>query len=618
MCGITGWFSTQQLEPDARESLGRMMDALGHRGPDADGQFVSLHAALGHTRLSIIDLESGQQPMTSSSGRSTIVFNGEIYNYESLRAVGEAAGYRFRTRSDTEVILALYESRGIEAMEQLRGMFAFALWDEQNGEGWLVRDGLGIKPLFYTHGQDGCLVFASEAKSIFASKLRNPSLDVKSLHLLMNFRYLPGNRSLFAGIEQLAPGHALHWTPEGRVRIESYVRPAQERETTTIAAIRDSVAHHMVSDVEVGAYLSGGIDSATIVALANGSTSTPIQTFTLNVGDDPLESRNAARTAELLGVVNHVGDAEPDSAAPLRRMLWHLEVPKINAYQIYELAGLASQNVKVCLSGLGGDELFLGYNAHGIMNKARIASGLLPQFLSSPTGGLLAGLLSRTASAPWSEKERAALMLESLGNWPRTYGLLRNVWDSPELRKLIYGPRLLDADLPDAFQVLEAAWPNVSDPVLAMAEFEAGNKLVNDLLWQEDRLSMAHSLEVRVPFVDKELRTHVGAMSRGQLMPRGRLKGHLRQAVGEILPQEILGRPKSGFQVDAADFYKQNLQRIASDVLSPERLRDAGLFNPEFVRRIEALPGRKRYRWHFFILYMMLMTHLWMEVFDTP
>lgn len=589
------------------------MKAIAHRGPDADGLYCGRHTALGHTRLSIIDLESGQQPMTSASGNTTIVFNGEIYNYESIRS--GIAGYAFRTHSDTEVILALYETGGIKAMSRLRGMFAFALWDHERNQGWLVRDPLGIKPLFYFRDGNECLVFASEAKSIFASGFCQPALDGASLHLLMNFRYLPGNRSLFEGVQQLAPGHALNWRRDGSIHVTPVPSQADADAESTIGAIRDSVVHHLVSDVEVGSYLSGGIDSATIVAIAREHSAMP--TFTLDVGDDPMESQYAARSAELLGVRNELGRAEDDVETSLRTMLWHLEVPKINAFQIFELAGFAAQHVKVCLSGLGGDELFLGYNAHGILDKARKAGQVLPKALSAGAGSLLSKLLGGMTPTPWSERERAALMLQSLGNWPRVYGLLRNVWDSPALKEQIYGPRMLDQDLPDAFACIEEHWPQESDPVMAMAGYEKGEKMVNDMLWQEDRLSMAHGLEVRVPFVDRELFAHTNSLSREELMPGGHLKGHMRQAVASLLAQEILDRPKSGFQVDAATFYKQHLQRLARDYLSPERVRDAGLFNPGFVARIERLPARTRFRWHFFVLYMMLMTQMWMEVFDT-
>ncbi len=613
MCGITGWFSRQALDAEAEDRLRRMMKAIAHRGPDAEGQHRSLHAALGHTRLSIIDLESGQQPMTSSTGRTTIVFNGEIYNYESIRS--EIDAYTFRTHSDTEVVLALYETGGIKALGRLRGMYAFALWDHARNEGWLLRDPLGIKPLFYFRDGNDRLVFASEAKSMFASGYCKPALDTGSLHLLMNFRYLPGNRSLFAGVQQLRAGHALNWRHDGSIHITPVAPQVEKSAHDTIDVLRDAVTRHMVSDVEVGAYLSGGIDSATVVALAREQSE--LQTFTLDVGDDPMESRYAARSAELLDVRNHQAAGRDDIESSLKTMLWHLEVPKINAFQVFELAGFAAQHVKVCLSGLGGDEVFLGYNAHGILNQARKAGKLLPRALSAGAGGLLSKLIGSMSSTPWTERERAALMLQSLGNWPRVYGLLRNTWDSPSLKQEIYGPRMLDAELPDAFDYIDGQWPQEADPVMAMAAYEKREKMVNDMLWQEDRLSMAHGLEVRVPFVDKELFAHTGRLSRDTLMPGGRLKGHMREAVAPLLSQEILERPKSGFQVDAATFYKEHLQQMSREYLSPERVRAAGLFNPGFVSRIEQLPAKTAYRWHFFVLYMMLMTHLWMEVFET-
>ncbi|MGI9263836.1 MAG: asparagine synthase (glutamine-hydrolyzing), partial [Gammaproteobacteria bacterium] len=304
MCGISGWFSQSALEANADDRLQDMMRAINHRGPDADGKYRGDHVAFGHTRLSIIDLDSGQQPMTSTTGNTTIVFNGEIYNYKALRSACEHDGYRFRTSSDTEVILALFETQGIHAMRRLRGMFAFALWDSAKNEGWLVRDPLGIKPLFFSHKDQSHLVFASEAKSIFASGLCQRSLDTGSLHLLMNMRYLPGTQTLFEGVEQLPAGHALCWKKDGSTRLVPVPAEAAAESPDTVAAIRDSVLHHMVSDVEVGAYLSGGIDSATVVALAGATTSSPMQTFTLDIGDDPKEARNAARTAEILGVTN--------------------------------------------------------------------------------------------------------------------------------------------------------------------------------------------------------------------------------------------------------------------------------------------------------------------------
>ncbi|MFV1974874.1 MAG: asparagine synthase (glutamine-hydrolyzing) [Candidatus Scalindua sp.] len=617
MCGIAGWFSERTLDSESEERLNKMIGAINHRGPDAKGRFYTSHAALGHARLSIIDLDSGQQPMTSADGQLTIVFNGEIYNHQALRKECQNKGYIFKTRSDTEVILGLYTTGGIQSVNRLRGMFAFALWDHKTREGWLVRDPLGIKPLFYHMGQQGRLIFSSEVKAIIASGFYKAELDIQSLHLLMNFRYLPGSHTLFNEVQQLPPNQILHWAPNKTTKITTIPQENCQNSEGAIPILEDSVAKHLVSDVEVGAYLSGGIDSATIVALARKQYTTPMKTFTLDVGDDPMESRYAARTAELLDVTNVVAQGSTVTESSLKQMLWHLETPKINAYQVYKLASLASKHVKVCLSGLGGDELFLGYNAHGIMNKARILKHFLPTPLSQVTGKSLSALIRNTSPVPWTERERATLMLQSLGDWPRVYGLLRNIWDSPVLKTKIYGPRLLDQQLPNAFDYISDRWPRNADPVTAMAEYETREKMVNDLLWQEDRLSMAHGLEVRVPFVDKMMFQYFGKLDRSTLMPNGRLKGYMKQTIASILPEEILQRPKSGFQVNAPKFYQKELVGLAKKYLSPDRLRETGLFNPEFVKNIEKLPANKHFRWHFFMLYMMLMTHMWLEVFDS-
>ena len=241
----------------------------------------------------------------------------------------------------------------------------------------------------------------------------------------------------------------------------------------------------------------------------------------------------------------------------------------------------------------------------------------MPAFLTRILGSSTAGLLRKMKTLPWSEAERVARMLASLGNWPRVYGLIRNVWDTPLLRERIYGPRLLDSHIPDAFSWLEEAWPETPDPVTASAEFEWRHKLVNDLLWQEDRCSMAVGLEVRVPFVDERLRQCVSRIPRRELMPGGRAKAYMKAIARNVLPEEILQRRKSGFQVDAPDFFCAQLMPMAHTLLSEERLKHHGLFNPEFVRQVMAAKPRKALRWHYFMLYLMLMTHLWLDEFES-
>jgi asparagine synthase (glutamine-hydrolysing) len=616
MCGIAGWFSRDPIPPESRTALNNMVGAIAHRGPDGRAARLLQHAALGHARLAIIDLDGGNQPMSTPDQGTTLVFNGEIYNYRELRQSLIAHGIDFRTHSDTEVILQLYQKEGLTGFRKLRGMYAFALWDERQRRGILARDPLGIKPLFIAESSVGTIEFASEAKAILARGGLSAELDMGALHLLMNFRYLPGERTLFKGIRQLPPGLVLEWRADGTLVQHATHSPPPKEYPDTLAALRESVRTHLTADVEVGAYLSGGIDSAAVVALANAESGAKLRTFTLDVGDDPDELRNASRTAELLGNMN-MQSPQPDGlGGALAKIIWHLEVPKVNALQVQQLAKLARKHVKVALSGLGGDELFYGYNAHRILHRANAAYRWAPRILCKQIGIAGVTALHALSGIRWSESERALVMLSQLGNWPRVYGVLRNLWDAPALRAWIYGPRMLDASLPDAFETIEDNWPQQRDPVAAMAEFEWRHKVVNDLLWHEDRLSMAEGLEVRVPFVDVQLAQHAKRIDRQTLMPHGRPKGYLRGVLRSILPDEILARPKSGFQVNAPEFFHRHLRCWEDQFLSEDYIRNAGLFNPAFVRTILRYGSHKRTRWHYFMLYLILGAHLWVELFE--
>lgn len=613
MCGLGGWFSPAETRADGDAVLAAMRAALAHRGPDGDGSVTLRHAGLVHTRLAIIDLDSGQQPMCSADGRYSIVFNGEIYNYRALRRAPELHGTRFRTESDTEVIVELVARAGIDALARLRGMYALAIWDREQRRGWLARDRYGIKPLFWTLGADGALSFASEAKALLAAGVR-ARLDPGALHLVMNFRYLPGDGSLFQGVRQLAPGTVLSWSLPGRHRVHTLPWPAREdRAPDLLGALGDSVRAHLTADVEVATYLSGGIDSAAITALARDASTTPIRTFTADVGDDPHEARNAARTAELLGVANLCQRDDP-AAASLAGAVWHVELPKVNAVQIGMVARHAARHVKVVLSGLGGDELFLGYRLHRMLRGARQAA-LLPALLRRVAAAPALAIV-RAGAVPFSEPQRALTALTALGDWPRVYALLRNVWDGELPRAHIYGPRMLDAPLPAALDTLRTLWPDERDPLRAGAEYEWRHKMVNDLLWQEDRMSMAHALEVRVPFVDTVFAGQVQRLDAAALMPGGELKGLLKQVVRPLLPAEVLARPKSGFQVEAGRFVSESLARWVALLLSPQRIEQHGLFNVDFVRRTLAAPRTRAWRWHWFMLYLMLGAQLWLELFE--
>lgn len=618
MCGIAGWFSVSPKDAVFSEStLAKMVQAIHHRGPDGSGGWWREHVALGHARLAIIDLAAGVQPMSDPTGQVIISFNGEIYNYRELRHDLIQRGLIFQTHSDTEVILNLYLSVGWPGFSRLRGMYAFALWDQKNQTGFLVRDPLGIKPLFLHTTKSGELLFGSEVKAILASGFLASNLDEESLHLLMNFRYLPGEKTLFRGVRQLLPGKVLTWQSG---KIQEHNMPSNHlisESDSLLATLRQSVARHLTADVEVGCYLSGGIDSATIAYFAKELLGHPVRSFTLAVGDNPHEAGQAAISARLLGLENQQATIPQNSTAnDLAKLIWHLEVPKINALQVYHLADLAANAVKVALSGLGGDELFLGYRAHRIMHYYSQVSRWLPARIVRSAGTVGAYGFQKMSSIPWQERERAALMLAEVGNWSHVYGILRNVWDSSPRRGWIYGPRMLDTPLPDAFEVLESLWPKeTGDPVMAMAQFEWHHKMVNDLLWQEDRVSMAYGLEVRVPFVDLGVWQYASNLDRKTLMPYGQLKGYFREKISAVLPHEIAVRPKSGFQVDAAAFFHTHLTQLAETWLHDSTFETYGLFNPSFVRSLLRQPPSQNLRWHYFMLYLMLESHLWMDLF---
>ncbi len=592
-----------------------MMERLAHRGPDGHGmaELPGRAGVFGHVRLAIIDPNGGLQPLWTADRRCVIAFNGEIYNYRQLRAELAADGIVLRTQSDTEVVMELLRRDGPKALARLRGMFALAFWDADRGKGLLARDRFGIKPLFLRQDRDR-LWFASEAKAFTASPIWQPVLDCQRLHLLLNLRYPAGGEGLMRGVTQLGPGQCLTWSRDGVSTSTFADQPdAQDPPQGLRTMVMDSVRAHLVADVPVACYLSGGLDSGIVAYAATRLANDPIESFTIDAGDDPLEMDNARQTSRWLGIPNTAGVLNPTTPAILDWLLWHLEVPKINALQSAAVAQLAARHAKVCLSGLGSDELFLGYRAHSHLASWHRASTWLGP-LAAPLGRCTAAILAN-GRAGFGERRRAALMLAQAGHAARAYGLLRNVWDGSVSRETIYGPRMLDQPLPQALDWIEQRWPVGLSPVDAMAEFEWRNKMVDDLLWQEDRVSMAFGLEVRVPFVDALLARALGPTP---IQHRGRPghKDELRRAFAGELPGFLLRRPKSGFQIDIPTHFDALFGPVLSEWLSAERVRHHGLFAPGFVARLRSLPRQRGHRWHLFMLLLMALSHRWIELFE--
>lgn len=619
MCGIAGYFGN--IDRDLSEKLiGRMLCQIDHRGPDGKGISVFDQAGLGHVRLAIIDLAGGAQPMSTSDGRFHVSFNGEIYSYKALKKELMRKGVQLQTDSDTEVLLYLFQQGEVDSVNDLRGMFAFAIWDEKKKKGTLVRDRHGIKPLFYTYS-NGVLLFASEIKSLLPVMNREAVMNMNSLHQLMNFRYIPGNKTLFEGIYHLSPGQCLQWH-EGNYKLWSWAEPGKAIDDCVdgediSGMLSQAVGRQLVCDVPLGAYLSGGVDSASLVALAvqGNNKAADFQTFTIQTGDSPLEAENAAKTASLLGVKNFQEPVNIDLTEMMPWLLWHLEVPKVNAVQSALVAKLAQRNVKVALSGLGGDEIFYGYNIHKILCHMHRLRSVVKHDLVSSVGAFSCSLFSRMGLI-FEEWSRAGEMLGSISDFSHIYGILRNVWDSPQNRRRIYGPRMLSEDLENPFDFLSDTWVECDDPLKAVADFEMNNKMVNDLLLQEDRLSMAFGLEVRVPFLDEDLVLAVSKIDRKILMPNCKPKHMMREVVSQWLPKEILSRPKSGFQVPIHIFFQRELMPLCDIYLNRKRIVEEGLFNPNFIDEVIGAKPHKNLRWHYFILYLMIGVNIWIDVFQ--
>jgi asparagine synthase (glutamine-hydrolysing) len=602
-----------------------MTDTIAHRGPDGEGFFSGERVHLGNRRLAIQDVPGGSQPMANEDGSVVVVYNGEIYNSPQLRDVLLARGHRLRTHCDTEILPHLYEDEGIDFAARLNGIFAFALFDRARGKLFLVRDPLGVKPLVYSI-RGSMLAFGSEAKAVLASGLVPAELDEASLHLSMNVRYVPGHRTFFRNIKRLPPGHVLEFA-EGQARLFSYATidwtPDGSLNTDDWSeGIRfhyeEAVKRQLISDVPVGVSLSGGIDSSSIVAMLRRTTSGPIKTFSLGFDeptDETADARFVARTfdTEHQEVVLH----EP-ALAHLADAIRHTEEPKVNSLQLYLLHRFIGEHVSVVLSGLGGDELFAGYDIYSYMLRTR---GLR-------RGPIGAGVRALAPALDWAARRAAGLgrpeldlatrkleWLAASGDGARNYLLLRNAWDfNPALLKRVYTADFLDRLGVSAREDYGAYFDDQRPLESQALRAEFATKMVCDLLHNEDTMSMAHSVESRVPLLDLEL-VRFAARIPDDVRFAGGPKGLLKDSLAGVLPDRVLHKPKWGFTFDPVEQYQKDLGPMVREMLSPDRLRRSGIFNPEFVRAVLKAEPRKRLRWHYFLLWQMIGVETWLATF---
>jgi asparagine synthase (glutamine-hydrolysing) len=580
MCGICGIVSARgPADPDR---LARMSAKLLHRGPDSDGTFVEGPVALAARRLAIIDLEGGDQPIANEDGTVHVVQNGELYNYPELRHELERAGHAFRTHCDTEVLVHLYEQEGPAFARRLRGMFAVALWDSTRRRLVLARDRYGIKPLYYRVDADG-LEFASELRS-----LPRGEIDLDAREAFLAFNSIPAPLTIFREARKLPPGHVLVWEA-GEARLERYARPApvatgelrEDDEAELIeelrARLRDSVRAHLLADVPVGVLLSGGIDSSALTALAAAESSEPVRTFSIGFEERSFDELADARlVAERYGTRHRELVLRPDAALLLPALADAFDEPfaDSSALPTYLVSQLAAEDVKVALSGEGGDELFGGYytyvadllaeRAGGLANLARPLVERLPTSTARASFDYKAKRFVRGAQLPPLERHHAWKEIFSADARAELTGR-RHAFDPVDLYR-------------ERFAETEGA-----EPLARLQDVDLGIYLVDDLLVKTDRASMAHSLEARVPFLDPVVTNFALALPARHRVRGLRKKVLLRKAVAPLVPDRIVRGKKRGFSIPAAAWLRGELEPFARETLGAETLRRQGFFRPEAV-----------------------------------
>lgn len=626
MCGIAGFIGIQNDEGLLRRMAGR----LAHRGPDDEGFFQNSYVALANRRLSIIDLSGGHQPISNEANDVWVVFNGEIYNFPELRDALLKKGHTFKTRSDTEVIAHLYEEHGDSFPEHLLGMFAVALWDERQKQLLLVRDHLGKKPLFYWH-QGEQLVFASEAKAILECNEYQPEVDDEALHFFLNCRWVSGERTLFKGIFNVLPGQLVRFR-NGTITTKRYweLRLAldtkrSERETAeqVHALLKQAVRRRQISDVPLGVFLSGGVDSTAIVAMMREIGVSSIKTFTLGFDDPTDEVEDARRISRHFGTEHHdlMVDANPLRFLP--ESVWYSETAKVNSIQMFLVSKLARQHVKVALSGLGGDELFGGYDNYMYVKPLQAFqrfAGPGIQRIFRGVSDVLFRMQLRSGRFELDEYRRGLQMLLSLGDRTRYYLILRNVWDGDQrFYDSIYAPDF--AQHQRQWHVrshFERYFPNDCTPMLSQVmHSELQEKIVADQIWMEDRMTMANSLESRAPFLDKDLVEYAMTIP-DSLKIRGNTRKYiLRKALESAVPEYVFDKKKWGFAFVPHRQFGRDLRETARRILTKERIERDAVFRYDYIKTLLDYPPHKSMQWHYLYLWNLTGYHIWRDLFIT-
>lgn len=617
MCGIAGFVDKGDFSQEERTAiLTRMCRAIVHRGPDDEGLQVDGPVALGMRRLSIIDLSGGHQPMSGEDGTVSIVFNGEIYNYLELKRDLEARGHTFKTNSDTETIVHGYEEFSSSCVKHLRGMFCFAIWDEKARTLFLARDRVGKKPLYYTQTRDGSFVFGSELKSILEHPHFEREIDLEALDAYLTLGYVPDPLSIYRNVYKLPPGHTLTYS-QGRVTLEQYwdfeFAPDLNRSEESFAEelrplLEDAVRARLVADVPLGAFLSGGIDSTTVVALMAKAMGQPVKTFSIGFREDTYNELQYARlTAKKYGTDHHEFFVTPEICDVADELAWHLDEPFADSSSIptYIVSKLAREHVTVALSGDGGDELFGGYTRYLVERDRRMFAQLPKVFRQNvmyplsfrlPHGARGRNLLHNLALDPIDRYLDSVSVFTSMNR--------RLLYSEDFQRKLKGLPTVAGRFLEYAAQV------KTGEDLDLLLYTDSKTYLPGDILTKVDRMSMAASLETRAPLLDQKLIEFVGQIPAGMKIVGTETKAILKRAVKDLIPDEILNRGKQGFGIPIQKWINQELRGRIRDTLSDQITRQRGYFDYSYIELLLREHDRSR-RDHSTSLWALFMLELW-------
>lgn len=627
MCGIAGFITQEKLRSNQESTalLEAMCRLIVHRGPDDQGTFVEGRAALGMRRLSIIDLIGGHQPMSGCDHNVTIVFNGEIYNYRELKKELEVLGHRFKTHSDTETVVHAYEEYGNKCVDRLRGMFAFAIWDARDEKLFVARDRVGEKPLYYSMTPRGSLVFGSELKCLLEHPEVDRKINPEALDAYFTFGYVADPLTIFQGIQKLAPGHHLTLL-DGRLTIEQYwdfpyepiaVRCREEEYIEELRRLLDeSVRLQLVADVPLGAFLSGGVDSSTIVGLMAQARSEPVKTFSIGFQEDSYDELKYARlVARHFGTDHHELIVTPNVCHLIDDLILQFDEPFADqsAIPTYLVSKLAREHVKVVLSGDGGDELFAGYTRYAT-DQRRAGFGHLPRVIRR---GLLKPLSRRLPHSARGRNYLYNVALDPMERYIDSISIITNL-NKSALYTEGFLNTLRGGTSATARYADFSARVQTGEGIDRLLYLDSKTYLPGDILTKVDRMSMAVSLEARVPLLDHKLVEFVNRMPSSFKMRGSEAKHIFKRAVHGLVPDEILNRPKQGFGVPISKWINDELRSRIHDTFTEARTRQRGYVRADYVDVLLNEHERGR-RDHSAALWTLLMFELWCRNFvDSP